>query len=1668
MADQKIGAANIEVGVTSTVPQDLEASKKSLKDFANVTRQAGEQVQQSMKETGESVAKMEVSSENLNKTQRRTADSIIRSAQRLSSDTKAAYLDWVASQAGVTNATQAARDKLRQWEAGQTEAVSAGRKYIQMLKEQTETIGMNRREMLQYQAAQLGVSDQAAPFINKMFDTSKAFTSVEMSAKQTRQAMRMLPAQITDVVTSLASGMPMYLVAIQQGGQLRDSFGGFGNVLRGVAALISPTALAIAGLAAVGGATYIAYESAASIMREFERLLISSGNSAGLTSSQLSSMAKEISSITGTQKQASGALNAIISSNSLLGQSYTAIAAASLSWSKATGESVDKVIEKFVSLAKDPGKAMEELDGQFNFLTVSTYEQVTALVEQGRKADASRILIEALSNTMTERAPQMIEQTNAFARAWDTVASSAKKAFESLGQALSAPTLQQEYNDALKTYFDLNKQLEDLQNSPTMNVLREEEARQLQQLIENQKTYLSSINDEIMAQAKLAEESRKQAEAKKNLNAINTFLREGMTAEEKVQGQINILVEQYVALLKIENLTKLQKLAIDSAMAEQVNKIWEGYLKQIDTGKGVVKTTKDVNEEIRKQIENYRFETDLLIMNTQERERAKFIRDMESKGIEENSAAWRDNLDAFNAAMMERMQQQSYVDYLKRDQKAQQDSIKERLKSEEKYAKQVEKINDQIGQSLTDALMRGGMNAKDFLINMFKTMILRPILQPIITGFAGALGIGAAGAALAGDGTAAGSSAMGQASGLLGLASAAKTAYQFVTGGFEAIGSMASTIASTFEVAANYGTGLLSQQTAMLAAQEAGISTFSATAGLAAQYLAGIGAGVMAGQMISGDYKVGGSSYLATGGGAIIGAIVGGPLGAAIGGAIGGVINRAFGMAPKKTTSAGYDLTLSAAGAITTGFEKWEQKGGWFRSSRSGKEITAVAQETIDFFNNSALAVSASVAGMSKMFGASLDNINNFSLDIVIETLGATKEQIEEQIGGAFKYMETSLVDFLIPSIYEFATASDKTASDILKRLANSISGVNQAFEVLGYNLYEVSLQSASAASKLVDLFGGLENFAKTTTFYYENFYSAQEKINFQTEQLTKIFSSFGLVLPESNAAFRQLVETVQAAGNDQLFATLVQLAPAFNTLQKAMEQVSSSIIQQRTQLTSDLFKLIGDETYLRAEERKAIDESNLALFDQINALKDAQSAMNSANAAVENALSDLESSIKEESKKIEDSIQNQLNASLESLKNQFDSLTENINEQISTLQTQKQVASETLNGLRSIFNFLSDQVRDITGLMQPAQVAAQGLAFVAQAVRNVQATGYLPDPDELRQAVNSARTGLGGESFGSAFEMRRANLQFANQLTILADVAATQSNSAEDQIEKADEQIELLRLQLEQAKQQYDQNVINERNFYNAQLTSQQAQLNALLGVNSGVLSVSSAIQALAIAMNAQSAASAALLTQSQQQAAAATTIATTTPTMTSFEQSVNDTYQRLLGRTVDVAGLQYWKGTGQNISQIESNIKLGSEYREVEIKKMYRDILGREADASGLAYWLNDKSTLDQIRQNLMLTKAAGQFAEGGFYPGGMALVGEEGPELINFNRPGQVYTASETRDIMSSSADSSNEIRQLREENRAQSRAMVALQARMTRILEQWDGDGIPTERYEGATA
>lgn len=85
--------------------------------------------------------------------------------------------------------------------------------------------------------------------------------------------------------------------------------------------------------------------------------------------------------------------------------------------------------------------------------------------------------------------------------------------------------------------------------------------------------------------------------------------------------------------------------------------------------------------------------------------------------------------------------------------------------------------------------------------------------------------------------------------------------------------------------------------------------------------------------------------------------------------------------------------------------------------------------------------------------------------------------------------------------------------------------------------------------------------------------------------------------------------------------------------------------------------------------------------------------------------------------------------------------------------------------------------------------------------------------------------------------------------------------------------------------------------------------------------------------------------------------------------------------------------------------------------------------------------------------------QFADGGSYAGGLALVGEQGPELINFSSPGQVSNASSTARMMDNT-DLVNEIRALKTELtmlRAEVRADVSHNAKTAKLLDRAMRDG-----------
>ncbi|MGS4242418.1 phage tail length tape measure family protein [Serratia marcescens] len=319
-------------------------------------------------------------------------------------------------------------------EAAQAEAQAAATKeqFINRLREQAETMNLTTAELLQYKAAQLGISAEAAPFIQKITDQSAAMSKGGISAGQYAQAMRYLPMQITDVVTSLASGMPVWMVAIQQGGQIKDSFGGVGNTFKALLSIITPARLAMGGLVGIIAAAGIAAVSAMNDQDEFNRSLQKTGNYAGVTSGELEQMAQQGGQLRGNYSQVRDILNGLVSSGRFTGETLNSVAQAATLMAELSGQSADEVVSQFLKMNDGVTSWAANTNQQYHFLDMETYQRIRNLEDQGKKEEAIEVASQAFKKATQERLVEIEKNLNGVALGWKKVKDSAIAAWESL------------------------------------------------------------------------------------------------------------------------------------------------------------------------------------------------------------------------------------------------------------------------------------------------------------------------------------------------------------------------------------------------------------------------------------------------------------------------------------------------------------------------------------------------------------------------------------------------------------------------------------------------------------------------------------------------------------------------------------------------------------------------------------------------------------------------------------------------------------------------------------------------------------------------------------------------------------------------------------------------------------------------------------------------------------------------------------------------------------------------------------------------------------------------------------------------------------------------------------------------------------------------------------
>ncbi|EOO9386529.1 phage tail tape measure protein, partial [Escherichia coli] len=253
-----------------------------------------------------------------------------------------------------------------------------------------------------------------------------------ISVGQYKAAMRTLPAQFTDIATQLAGGQNPWLILLQQGGQVKDSFGGMIPMFRGLAGAITLPMVGVTSLAVATGALVYAWYQGDSTLSAFNKTLVLSGNQSGLTADRMLTLSRAGQAAGLTFNQARESLAALVNAGVRGGEQFDAINQSVARFASASGVEVDRVAEAFGKLTTDPTSGLMAMARQFRNVTAEQIAYVAQLQRSGDEAGALQAANDIATKGFDDQTRRLKENMGTL----ETWADKTGKAFKSMWDAI--------------------------------------------------------------------------------------------------------------------------------------------------------------------------------------------------------------------------------------------------------------------------------------------------------------------------------------------------------------------------------------------------------------------------------------------------------------------------------------------------------------------------------------------------------------------------------------------------------------------------------------------------------------------------------------------------------------------------------------------------------------------------------------------------------------------------------------------------------------------------------------------------------------------------------------------------------------------------------------------------------------------------------------------------------------------------------------------------------------------------------------------------------------------------------------------------------------------------------------------------------------------------------
>jgi len=1465
--------------------------------------------------------------------------------------------------------------------------------------------------------------------------TAGAVNAAGLSAKQYSQAMRMLPMQLTDVVTSLASGMPIWMVAIQQGGQVRDSFGGIGAAARAAISAISPLTAAIGIAAASIGTLVYAYQGGQAEALAFNRAMTMTGNAAGTSVDVLMETASALDQVSGTQRQAAAALAEIVATGKIASDQFANVAAAAMAMEQATGKAVADTVKEFAALADEPAAASAKLNQQYNYLTASVYKQIAALEQQGDKLGAAKLAMEEYGRAAQERSDDIDQSLGYIDRAlnglkagwremWDAAFDIGRP--ETLEEKLAGVEQainQRKRNIYVGSVFDWGPSEEELE--------RQSQGIQLSiQQRDLDAAFISLRAQNAQQEIKAAKEERKATEQlDKSYGSMLASLRQ-TTA---LHGQASEVARVRYALEngELSKLTEAQKSALlavaqeidaKEAAAEAGRKNAAAYKEQIKEIDAVIsralperKRLEDLSqaqEGLRAAHAAGRITADELALGManlneqyadpaiKEREKAEKKLAEALKKTDAQVQSVLDRLDPISKATREYADEQKLLtDAMKRypERAAEYQRALELLGREyednkrksSEWGQWTESALERVDSAFADAWRNigdGFSSFRDSLTNAFKQMLAElahlAITRPIVMQIGAALGIGGGTQGNNGiwGGLLGGGSGSGGGLDFGSLLRYGQTAYSMFTGVGPAVmaGWQSGGLTGAIQGGAGYYGNMLS--------------------GAASTVGSLFGYGGAAGSMAAGSTAAGytGAAYANWAAGAQAGA---GGLSAIAGnlGAIAGPV-------------AGLYMALKGYGAISNGYDfKPKDFDDEFSGVRLGAKVINAYENGItkvfgdSSFLSKALRIPVATIGglMSSVFGGGWET-KNYGLAFSVangDFLGQSYED-QKKKGGLFGSDKKRT---------KYRALDPETAAVLQETYDATQAGVADLFASLSLTVEEGSLDGLKLAREKISTKGKTEEEIQQAIA--EWFGSAADAM---TAELNKVFNT-GLDLDlEGMQAFvgnlTGVNEVLRYLDVEMYDASVAggKLAEALSAAAGGLEALATNsqtyydAFFSAEEKTADTIDAITRAFESADVELAASREAYRAMVEDIDLTTEAGQEMFATLMALSGQAAQYYSILEQQGA-----------ALIGAAGSAYAALQRSIANQQQEIQRAASGTAAAISALTGVSNSLDAALKRLRGSSDDTvrMLRAQAVMTLNSALVTARAGGSLADYAGLQDALDVA-SNMDTSLYRSLEDFEREQGRTANLIAELEKVNGKQLSTEEQMLEQYEKQLSKL----------------------DEQLAFAQSQLDALNGIDNSIMGVAAAIAA----MNASVVAALQGLPKGSAQA--------NTP---QNNRSIIDTiYQSVLGRGTegDEAGAAFWANALQSGK---------ATYQDIAAS-IAKGAMGNSAESAAT------KKSAEEYLKGLGIPG----FASGGLFGGGLRIVGEKGPEL-EVTGPSRIYNASQTA-AMLGGGDSAAAITSLQRTVEGQSAALRSIAkhtmqtAKRVEFLERWDFDGLPKER------